>query len=62
LRAAQVTDWFSKIERDPSVCKLDIVLAYEVFVEARAMMLYPINALRNLARSVFGGFKSSLFV
>ncbi|MEW5309976.1 MAG: hypothetical protein WDW38_001814 [Sanguina aurantia] len=31
-------------------CKLDLLLVYEVFSEERALMLYPFNVLRNLAR------------
>ena len=29
---------------------MDIMFTYEVFTERRAMLLYPINVLRNLAR------------
>ncbi|GAX72769.1 hypothetical protein CEUSTIGMA_g225.t1 [Chlamydomonas eustigma] len=45
-----VTDLFADVEKDEAACKLDVILAYEVYTEQRAMMLYPINALRNLAR------------
>ncbi len=31
-------------------CKMDVMLVYEVYTEERAMTLYPINVLRNLAR------------
>mmetsp|Transcript_23209 Transcript_23209/g.50938 ORF Transcript_23209/g.50938 Transcript_23209/m.50938 type:complete len:525 (-) Transcript_23209:908-2482(-) len=48
--ATHVTDFFADVERDESACKLDIMLAYEVFVERKAMLLYPINVLRNYAR------------
>ena len=52
LHPWQVSDWFARIEREELSCKLDIILAYEVYSEPKAMMLYPINALRNLARWV----------
>ena len=42
---------FIRVEREGGKsCALDVTLAYEVFTEHKAMMLYPINALRNLAR------------
>lgn len=47
----QVADLFADTESNGSVCKLDVMLVYEVFTESRAMMLYPINVLRNLARA-----------
>lgn len=31
-------------------CQLDLMLVYEVFDSIQAMLLYPVNALRNLAR------------
>lgn len=46
----QVSNLFADLENDDSACKLDIMLVYEVYTEAQAMMLYPINVLRNLAR------------
>lgn len=39
------------MEADDAACKLDVMLVYEVYTEHRAMMLYPINVLRNLARA-----------
>lgn len=52
------------MENETDSCQLDIALAYEVFSEPKAMMLYPINALRNLARlQVFaGGNHGGVFV
>ena len=41
---------FAEMEGDDAACKLDVMLVYEVYTEHRAMMLYPINLLRNLAR------------
>ena len=46
----QVAEGFVQMEQEEQSCQLDITLAYEVFSEPKAMMLYPINALRNLAR------------
>ena len=48
--SASVADLFMDIEKDPHACKLDVMLVYEVYAEERAMMLFPINALRNMAR------------
>jgi hypothetical protein len=48
--SASVADLFMDVERDPHACKLDVMLVYEVYAEERAMMLFPINALRNMAR------------
>ena len=41
---------------DPSACRLDIVLVYEVYTEKRAALLYPVNQLRNLARLQVNGW------
>ncbi|KAG1666443.1 hypothetical protein FOA52_015113 [Chlamydomonas sp. UWO 241] len=48
--AAHVHNFFLEIERNGTMCALDVMLVLEVFVEHKAMMLYPINVLRNLAR------------
>ena len=48
------------METDESACKLDVMLAYEIYTEHRAMMLYPINVLRNLARAQVRDPKSSI--
>ena len=45
-----MAEGFVQMEQEEQSCQLDITLAYEVFSEPKAMMLYPINALRNLAR------------
>lgn len=45
-----MSDFHLAIEKDPSACRLDLVLVYEVYQEKRATMLYPVNQLRNLAR------------
>lgn len=47
---AQVSSFFEDVEKDPEACKPDILLVYELYTEAKAVMLYPINLLRNLAR------------
>lgn len=46
----QISSFFADIERDDNACKPDIMLVYEIYTERRAMLLYPINVLRNLAR------------
>ena len=48
LASRLITASFAKFEKDDakSSCALDIVLAYEVYSERKAMMLYPINTLR----------------
>ena len=48
LKALQ--QFHQSIEVDPTACSLDLIYVYEVYVEKRAMMLYPVNQLRNLAR------------
>ena len=48
--SASVADLFMEAEQDAHACKLDVMLVYEVYAEERAMMLFPINALRNMAR------------
>jgi hypothetical protein len=51
LATRLVTALFVRVEQEGGrSCALDVTLAYEVFSEHKAMMLYPINALRNLAR------------
>lgn len=32
------------------MCVLDVMLVYEIFTDKNAPLLYPFNALRNLAR------------
>jgi hypothetical protein len=46
----QISNLFTELEKDENACKLDIMLTYEVYTERRAMILYPINVLRNLVR------------
>lgn len=50
----QVSTFYEEVERDRFACKPDILLAYEVYGERRAILLYPINLLRNLARLLVG--------
>ena len=38
------------VETDDSACILDLLLVYEIYSEKRAMLLYPVNQLRNIAR------------
>lgn len=47
--AHNVSSFFEEIEQSGR-CQLDILLVYELFQEERAIMLYPVNAMRNLAR------------
>lgn len=47
---SQVASFFDDVERDPYACMPDILFVYEVYTEHKAMLLYPINLLRNLAR------------
>lgn len=45
-----VSEFHKTVERDDSACILDVVLLYEIHSERRALLLYPVNQLRNLAR------------
>ena len=49
-----VSNFHLSLEHEPNACRLDVVLAYEVLTEQRAIMLYPINLLRNMARLQVG--------
>lgn len=50
-KAVKTVENFHKaMESNPLACKLDIMLVYELFIEPRATLLYPVNVLRNLAR------------
>lgn len=44
-----ISQFFDGVEATGK-CQLDIMLVYELYQEERAMMLYPVNLLRNLAR------------
>lgn len=52
LKKAQrnLSEFHQMVERNNSACILDILLVYEIYSEKRAMLLYPVNQLRNLAR------------
>lgn len=53
--------FFLAVERSrDSMCALDVMLVHEVFTEHKAMMLYPINVLRNLARLQVGDAQAEL--
>lgn len=43
-----------RVDSNPSMCQLDVLLLYEVFDSPDAQLLYPVNALRNLARMQVG--------
>ena len=45
-----LSEFHKSVERDASACILDIVLVYEIHSEKRALLLYPVNQLRNIAR------------
>lgn len=49
--AMTVAEFFLDVDRDESMCSLDLIFAYEIYTdELAASCLYPINRLRNLAR------------
>lgn len=47
----QIVEVMVRLQSQPAACQLDVMLAYE-FMESEeaASVLYPVNAVRNLAR------------
>ncbi|KAG2486289.1 hypothetical protein HYH03_014994 [Edaphochlamys debaryana] len=41
---------FERIEKNPDICALDVMLFYEVYDSDQAKLLYPVNYMRNYAR------------
>ncbi|GLI63689.1 hypothetical protein VaNZ11_006689 [Volvox africanus] len=46
----QVQDFHDKVESNPDICQLDVMLFYELYDSEQARLLYPVNYLRNYAR------------
>ncbi|GFH30314.1 uncharacterized protein HaLaN_29145 [Haematococcus lacustris] len=46
----QVSAFFIEVEKESGTCQPEILLLYEIYTERKALLLYPINLLRNLAR------------
>ncbi|KAL6763415.1 glycosyl-transferase for dystroglycan-domain-containing protein [Haematococcus lacustris] len=46
----QVSAFFIEVEKESGTCQPEILLLYEVYTERKALLLYPINLLRNVAR------------
>ncbi|GAX83397.1 hypothetical protein CEUSTIGMA_g10822.t1 [Chlamydomonas eustigma] len=44
-----ILDFHAASEKEPA-CQLDIILVYELYTDKQAILLYPVNQLRNLAR------------
>jgi hypothetical protein len=51
----QVSKFYYQTESNPGrICQPSILLVTEVYTERKALLLYPINLLRNLARLMVG--------
>ncbi|KAG2444235.1 hypothetical protein HXX76_000993 [Chlamydomonas incerta] len=46
----EVQQMHDKVEADPAICQLDVMLFYEVYDSDQSRLLYPVNYLRNYAR------------
>ncbi|GIL81117.1 hypothetical protein Vretimale_12759 [Volvox reticuliferus] len=46
----QVQEFHDRVESNPDMCQLDIMLFYELYDSEQARLLYPVNYLRNYAR------------